>query len=190
MVLGEIMLNLIFVLILNVSYAQMNKVPCFFPNVAKEDNKIINCATKFNNHILIDKKVLKKISFDNDNLASGTIVNEGCYWLNKKGLLKKTYCFDNGADYFMDGLVRYVDSKNKIGFMNKKLEVVIQPKFTFSFPFEGGLAKACNDCEMIKIENSEHTQVTGGTWFVIDKKGKILKKCIGVREEHQCNLGK
>jgi hypothetical protein len=54
------------------------------------------------------------------------------------GPVQKTFCYDNGADYFVEDLARLIDSRGRFGFMNKKLKVVIVPKYTFAFPFENG----------------------------------------------------
>ena len=51
------------------------------------------------------------------------------------------YQFDNGDDYFCEGLQRIVNKYGKIGFADSLGNVVIEPRFAFAFPFEDGYAK-------------------------------------------------
>jgi hypothetical protein len=60
----------------------------------------------------------------------------------------------------------------KIGFINNKLEVVIEPRFDFAYPFENGKARVCNGCT--KKQNGEHYMIVGGKWGVIDQSGKLI----------------
>ena len=47
----------------------------------------------------------------------------------------KAYHFDNGDDYFCEGLQRIVDDNGRIGFADSTGKVVITPQFAFAFPF-------------------------------------------------------
>jgi hypothetical protein len=93
------------------------------------------------------------------------------FYVSKSGKVIRTFFFDNGADYFKEGLARTI-FKKKFGFINNKLEVVIEPRFDFAYPFENGRAKVCNGCT--KKQEGEYFRMVGGEWGVIDKSGKLI----------------
>lgn len=168
------------------AFAVENKTACRFPN-QMEQMTIEDCAqVQQDSSFKIEKSILKKIEFDKNGLAGGSIGKSGCYWLNKKGLLRKTHCFDNGADSFNYGLARFVDSNGKFGYMNQRLQVIIPAQYTFAFPFEYNYAKVCNGCQIEKLENSEHSLVKGGQWLVINKTGKIVTRCSDAKDANAC----
>ncbi len=148
---------------------------CAFPGKSEFTN-FDSCAIRNQDgSIEIEKSIFKKIEFDNSGLAGGSIENDGCFWLNKKGLLRKTFCYDNGADYFQEGLARYVGPDGLFGYINKKLKIVIPAKYSFGYPFSKGKARVCQGCKEEKATDSEHTTVTGGQWMILNKKGEIVK---------------
>ena len=82
----------------------------------------------------------------------------------------ESYMFDNGPDYHVEGLARYV-SRGKIGFINEAAEIIIPAQFEFAFPFSDGMALFCEGCK--KMKTGEHTAVVGGKWGYVNKKGEI-----------------
>lgn len=99
------------------------------------------------------------------------IKNRGIVYVDTKGkIIHHAYNFDNGPDYFIEGLARYVEN-GKIGFINEKLEIVIPAQFDFASYFENGVAKICNECR--KVYQGEHSQMKGGKWGILDKNGGV-----------------
>ena len=98
-------------------------------------------------------------------------IHDGIYYINKNAKLVRTYLFDNGPDYFKEGLARTVKN-NKFGFINKKLTLVIKPQYDFAFPFANGVAKVCIGCVLKPY--GEHKTVEGGQWGQIDKQGNVV----------------
>lgn len=82
--------------------------------------------------------------------------------------------YDNGDDYFREGLHRVVDKDGKIGFADEKGNIVISPRFAFAFPFEDGLAEATMEGHMIK--DGEYSHWISPEWFYIDHTGKVIKR--------------
>lgn len=81
------------------------------------------------------------------------------------------YPFDNGPDYFKEGLARYIDNE-KVGFINEDLDVVIPAQFDWASYFENGESKVCNGCE--SVSDGDHSQMEGGSWGVLDKDGVVV----------------
>jgi hypothetical protein len=179
---------LLFGILAQSTFAVDQKLGCVFPNVG--DQTIIeNCVEKLKDgSFKFQKSILKKIKFDPQGLAGGSIVGGSCYWLNKKGTLIRSHCFDNGADNFIEGLSRHVDTKGLFGFIDQKFNIKILPKYTYAYPFEYGFAKVCMGCKEQKSKNSNQSKIKGGQWMVIDKTGKVVKQCQGAKEEYQCDV--
>lgn len=123
---------------------------------------------------LISNKVLANASYDENGLGF-LYSSVGIFYFTKSGLARRTIIFDNGPDYFKDGLAR-TEWNGKIGFFDKKLSIVIQPNFDFAFPFDNGLSVVCNGCTQKKL--GEHTMMVGGKWGAINKAGGIVKPII------------
>ncbi|MCW8935781.1 MAG: WG repeat-containing protein [Gammaproteobacteria bacterium] len=151
-------------------------IPCaYIPQITEtnqypEITQYEDCAQlDSNNNIVITEKHMKQIWFDEAELAE-IRVHDGIYYLNKQGKLVRSHKFDNGADYFKEGLSRIIQN-DKFGFVNKKLEVVIPAKYDFAYPFNNGISKVCYGCKVVKVD--EHKEMKGGKWGAIDKAGNI-----------------
>jgi len=101
-------------------------------------------------------------------------VADGSGWsyIDVKGnVVIKPYLYDNGPDYFQEGLARFTKD-NKFGFFDEKGQVQIKPKFDFALPFFEGLAVVGMDCQV--IQEGEHNVTSGGKWGFINNKGKLV----------------
>ena len=91
---------------------------------------------------------------------------------NTGKLVLEVFTYDNGPDYFKEGLARYVKD-GKMGFFDENGKIVIQAQFDFVYPFEGGKAQFVSGGK--QVSDGEHTKIEGGTAGTIDKNGKILE---------------
>ena len=131
-----------------------------------------NCAYEDENGSIVIRDVhLKNMLFDNNNLASVYFKDTDIVYVNRRGKTARVLYFDNGADYFKEGLARTIKD-GKIGFIDKNLDVVIRPKFDFAFPFSDGVAVVCNGCYF--VSDGEHSGVVGGKWGYIDNNGVAI----------------
>jgi hypothetical protein len=93
--------------------------------------------------------------------------------INAKGeVLFNLFIFDNGPDYFVEGLTR-VKRNGKMGFANQYGQVVIPCQYDFAKPFENGRAEVTFEAET--VPDGEYTRVESEEWFFIDKMGKRLE---------------
>src|SRR6185437_7310384 len=97
----------------------------------------------------------------------------GTAYVSPKGKIARTFTFDNGPDYFVDGLERGIGPDGKMGFINHELNFVIPPRFDFVTPFKNGKAGFCNGCYW-ESPIQEHPQVVGGVSGEIDIKGNLV----------------
>lgn len=85
-----------------------------------------------------------------------------------------SYFFDNGPDYYVNGLSRFVKN-NKIGFINRKGRPIIPAEydwagtFTYNFP----ITLVAKGCKLVNLSTSEEI-MKGGKWGAIDRYGKLV----------------
>jgi hypothetical protein len=102
------------------------------------------------------------------------------HYLNAAGVVVPVLVFDNGPDYFVEGLARTVQD-GKVGFIDENLRVVIAPAWDFAFPFENGAAVVCDGCTLRRV-GDEHEEVVGGRWGRIDARGRVVVPVIHARD--------
>lgn len=95
------------------------------------------------------------------------------YVYDRKGnFLYRPFFYDNGADYFSEGVRRFVKN-GKVGFADRNGTPVIEAEHDFASPFNYGYAAFCDGCDWEKTEN-EHKAIVGGTWGVMNFKGEVV----------------
>lgn len=82
------------------------------------------------------------------------------------------YQFDNGDDYYCEGLRRIVGEDGRIGFENEQSKVVITPRYAFAFPFADGVSKATDSGHSER--DGEYSRWVSPEWFYIDHEGNRL----------------
>jgi hypothetical protein len=130
---------------------------------------------------LISKKVADTAYYDENDLGH-LYTSVGVFYFTKSGLVRRALYFDNGPDYFVNGLAR-TEWNGKIGFFNKELSIVIEPEYDFAFPFEKGISIVCMGCTMKKT--GEYTKMVGGKWGAINLNGEIVQPIIYSKDELQ-----
>lgn len=82
------------------------------------------------------------------------------------------YQYDNGDDYFSEGLQRIVDKDGEIGFRDSIGKIVIPPRYAFAFPFKQGYAKVTDTGHREAVDKrGEYHQWISDSWYYIDKAG-------------------
>ncbi len=120
--------------------------------------------------LVIDTIFVMALSFNGHGIAP-VVDDSGWVYIDTRGKkVRRPFIYDNGPDYFIEGLSRYLDHK-KIGFINTGGEIQIKAQFEFVRPFSEGLAAFCVSCST-RLQG-EHTQLFGGKWGYIDKQGNI-----------------
>ncbi|MEJ2543276.1 MAG: WG repeat-containing protein [Calditrichaceae bacterium] len=124
-----------------------------------------------NNHIIIDAQYPAAMDFTEHGIAA-VADSSGWAYIDKQGnIIIRPYVYDNGPDYFSEGLARFVKN-GKFGFFNEFGRIVIEAQWDFAYPFQDGKAAVCKGCKI--TTDNEHSSVTGGEWGYIDKKGNIV----------------
>jgi hypothetical protein len=98
---------------------------------------------------------------------------DGWRYIDRNGRILNIlpFIYDNGPDYFQEGLARFRED-GKVGFLNEQGKVIIQAQFDFAIPFSEGYAAFCSGCQ--KREVDEHSLFKGGKWGFINHHGKVV----------------
>jgi hypothetical protein len=108
----------------------------------------------------------------NDYGIAAVLDDSGWSYINRKReVVIRPFIFDNGPDYFKEGVARFVRT-GKFGFFDESGRIVIEPLFDFVVPFSDSLAVVCNGCAIQTA--GEHRKYEGGKWGYINHKGEIV----------------
>ncbi len=90
-------------------------------------------------------------------------------------LLYVPYWYDNGADYYAEGLRRFVEN-GKMGFADYNGKKIIPAEYNMIEPFYRGNALACLDCKYVRFnDDDEHCCGYAGTRYaIINRSGNIV----------------
>lgn len=114
------------------------------------------------------------IHFDGSKKGEEREKNAWGYIYDRKGnFLYQPFLYDNGADYFQEGVRRFVKN-GKMGFADRNGTTVIEATHDFVFPFNYGYASFCDGCDWEKTDD-EHKAVVGGTWGIMNDKGETVQ---------------
>jgi WG repeat protein len=109
------------------------------------------------------------MSFSSDGLAQAFIDGQWHY-IKRNGDTLPVITYDNGADYFSEGLVRSIRN-GKIAYYTADFAQAVPPRYDWGWPFENGRALVCRGCKKDETDKSEHIPVVGGEWGYIDRHG-------------------
>lgn len=126
------------------------------------------------------------IEFDGFKKNAEDEKNAWGYVYDRKGnFLYQSFLYDNGADYFEEGVRRFVKN-GKVGFADRNGKTVIEAQHDFVAPFNYGYASFCDGCDWEKTDD-EHKAIIGGIWGIMNKKGEVVQPS-GKGSEKQVEL--
>lgn len=105
-----------------------------------------------------------------DDGLAGLLIAGDWYYVRPDGASLRVVTYDNGPDYWAEGLVR-VRRDGKIAYADRDFEVVIPPRYDWGWPFEDGRALVRSGCRQ-GDPVGEHRPVVGGRWGYIDRSGQ------------------
>ena len=118
----------------------------------------------------VKAKYLRALSFNKHGVAAVWVKTvKGFYYVGRDGHMVPVITYDNGPDDFVEERAR-TQVNGKIGYIDRKLRLVIPRRYDWGFPFEGGKAVVCIGCKL-KASGREHWLVEGGKWGAVDRNG-------------------
>jgi WG repeat protein len=130
----------------------------------------------------LKRSYLVRLRYDRDGLASvllfgGTDKRKAQWFYVRRGVIPvPVESMDNGPDYFEDGLARSRVG-GKIGYIDRKLNLVIPATYDGAYPFRDGVAVVCTACTIVydrNVSESERSWYEGGQWGRIDRRGRVV----------------
>ena len=94
------------------------------------------------------RRTCARLRFDRHGIAAVWMEGlKGFYYVGRDGHMVPVVAYDNGPDAFVEGRAR-TQVDGKIGYIDRKLRVVIPPRYDWGFPFEHGKAVVCSGCAL------------------------------------------
>ncbi|MEI8320428.1 MAG: WG repeat-containing protein [Alphaproteobacteria bacterium] len=128
-------------------------------------------------HIVIRPQFIMASEFTEFGIAH--VFFESTKWrpftIDKTGkVLLENFLFDNGADYYCNGLSRFVKN-GKIGFIDRKANIVIPAQFEWvtGFVFNVPVAVVGKGCKYVD-QGAEYPTLEGGKFGLINQQGGII----------------
>ena len=130
----------------------------------------------------LKRAYLARLRYDRDGLASVLLFSETdkrkAQWSYvRRGVIPvPVETMDNGPDYFEDGLAR-ARVGSKIGYIDRKLNLVIPATYDGAYPFKDGVAVVCTACTYVSDRTAtegERGWYAGGQWGRIDRRGRVV----------------
>jgi hypothetical protein len=116
---------------------------------------------------------LRALPFDKYGIAAVWMEGlKGFSYVGRDGHMVPVVAYDNAPDAFVEGRAR-TQVDGKIGYIDRRLRVVIPPRYDWGFPFERGKAVVCVGCAL-KPDGGEHRLVEGGMWGAVDRNGREI----------------
>jgi hypothetical protein len=164
-------------------YAETFPLPCTYAGTDPrgELRTHAECAAFRGDRLFISQERLASLFFATDGLAQ-VLIDGTWYYVKPNGDLLSVLAFDNGADSYSEGLVRsMVDGK--IAYFDTAFDRVIEDRYDWGWPFEGGRALVCIGCLPGPADADGHRAMEGGVWGYIDRRGKEIVPVTRSRDE-------
>lgn len=89
------------------------------------------------------------------------------------------YSFDNSPDIAAEGVFRIVNEKGMIGFADTLGNVILEPKYTFAYPFKDGRTKVTfnGKKKIIPESRGEYHYWESDDWYFLNKNGEMISIC-------------
>jgi hypothetical protein len=151
-------------------------LPCFYSSRSEGFAEHADCARPAGDAFVIRKRHLVRMLLDENGL-SGMLIGSQFFYVKPDGRMLPVVAYDNGPDYFAEGLTR-AQINGKIGYYDRHFRQVIPPRYDWGSPFENGRAEVCNGCTVQPSDREGHSVMTGGRWGSIDKRGREIEPLV------------
>lgn len=147
---------------------------CVYPDKREEGSLAAHddCGRITGDKIQMGKIHQDNVVFDEKGLACIIFSARDAFYLNKKGASHRVLYFDNGCDYFEEGLARAVIDK-RVMLMDTALNVVLDTGFEWVDRFGYGHVVVCNG-PFVEKKVGEHTLLTEGRCGLMNKSGQLV----------------
>jgi len=146
---------------------------CVYPSKSEGSLTLAeNCGSVNGDTLKLNKKLLDDVSFNESGLACLFVAKQNAFYLHENGRSQRVHFFDNGCDYFEDGLARGI-ANGKMVFIDESLQIKLAPGFELLSPFDYGHSVVCNG-PFQEERYGEYTFLKGGRCGLINKQGVLV----------------
>ena len=154
---------------------------CAYPSLRSgEMEEAAECGDLRSGRIAFPATIRHDLRFEPNGL-SAVWQKADWFYVTRQGKAVPVLVFDNGPDYFSEGLAQS-NKDGTITFVDRRLIPVLVTPYTWASPFHHGRADVCLGCTETQVHpGSEHTMMTGGAWGVINRTGRVI---VPIRPTH------
>ena len=143
---------------------------CHYASTQKALQSYPHCAARRDDGLVIAPKHLKHMLRADNGLAA--VFADGAWrYVKASGENLAVLTYDNGPDYFEEGLTRAMVN-DKIAYYDTNLNLVLPATYDWAFPFREGRALVCSGCQRGTPDGQGHASMIGGVWGYIDRHGQ------------------
>ena len=135
------------------------------------------CAWREGVRLRVAPAFMHRTRFDRDGLGALAIAGQW-YYVKRDGRMLPVVSFDNGPDYFEEGLTRSLQPGG-MAWYDRNFRQVIAPRYDWGSPFHKGRAEVCRGCVESAPDGDGHRSMVGGEWGVIDRSGREVEPLKG-----------
>ena len=148
--------------------------PCKYQSIRSGEMELATvCGDLYSGEVAFPERLRRDLRFENNGLSAVWQKNDWFY-VNRHGRAVPVLTFDNGPDYFSEGLARS-NNHGHVTFIDRSLRPVLVTPYTWASPFRHGRADVCLGCVKQQVHpGSKHTMMTGGEWRVINRTGRVV----------------
>ncbi|SDA65774.1 hypothetical protein SAMN03159475_2663 [Pseudomonas sp. NFPP33] len=151
---------------------------CVYPS-KRDDGGVAyfeDCGVVEGDGLELNGEHAENLAFDINGMACVILAASDAFYLLQDGRSQRVLFFDNGCDYFREGLARGL-VKDRMVFIDERLETVLTPGFDLLLPYDYGHAVVCNG-PFVEEQHCEHTLLRGGQCGLMDKQGRIVVEAV------------
>lgn len=126
-------------------------------------------------------EVLERLYFDEDDLSCVMFPQDVAWLVHRNGRSARGPVFDASCPWFEEGLSIGTIEGRQV-YMDKGLNVVLDPGYESLSHFQNGYARVCNGLNHEQV--GEKMRVTGGKCGMIDRSGELVMDLIHPSEEY------
>jgi len=145
-------------------------IGCLYPSRSQKELVEANDCARHAGTIEFNPARVRDLAFGASGLADVNVSGQW-YYIHRDGGSAPVMTFDNWADEFHDNRARS-QLGGKIGYIDRRLRLVLPRIYDGAFPFERGRAVVCFGCT--RETDGEHHYYAGGEWTCIDTSGREL----------------
>lgn len=147
---------------------------CWYPSRAQAGAAVPveSCAVPRGDSVLLSETVRRDLAFGSDGLACVTLSGGHAFHVHPNGRSARTLLFDAGCDHFSAGLTRGLRAGHTV-YLDRRLQVVIDPGFEWASSFRYGHAVVCNG-PFHWVSWGEQQLRQGGRCGLVDRQGRLV----------------